>query len=154
MSVKKMRIYLASRYSRLEELNVYAGQLREAGFEVTSRWLLDTHQVEGAEVADVPETSVPMEVQATAQEDYEDVLRAQLVISFTEKPRSHIGGHGGRHVEFGMALAWGKHVLIVGPRENVFHTLPEVQHFAQWGPEVIAAIGELGCRTGRAVPAS
>ena len=154
MRKETMRIYLASRYSRLEELNVYAGQLREAGFEVTSRWLNDTHHIERADATDVPEASVPMEAQGFAQEDYEDVRRAQVVVSFTEKPRSHIGGHGGRHVEFGMALAWGKHVLIVGPRENVFHTLPEVQHFAQWGPEVIAAIGELAPSTDRAVPAS
>ena len=35
-----MKIYLAARYSRIEELNVYAQELRDMGYEVTSRWLL------------------------------------------------------------------------------------------------------------------
>ena len=36
---------------------------------------------------------------------------------------------GGRHVEFGLALAAGKRLCIVGPRENIFHFLPRVEVF-------------------------
>jgi hypothetical protein len=40
---------------------------------------------------------------------------------------------GGRHVEFGLALAQGKRMIMVGPRENVFHyLLPDSQIFATW----------------------
>ena len=28
----------------------------------------------------------------------------------------------------------------VDPRENVFHTLPQVEHFSEWGQEVIQAL--------------
>ncbi len=30
-------------------------------------------------------------------------------------------GSGGRHVEFGYALAKGKPIVLVGPQRNVFH---------------------------------
>ena len=60
-----------------------------------------------------------------AREDFEDIMNADAVISFTEVPRT-TKSRGGRHVEFGIALAAGKKCIIVGPRENVFHCLPWV----------------------------
>ena len=66
-----------------------------------------------------------------AAEDLEDISAASTLISFTEVPRSHLG-HGGRHVEFGAALALGKRVLLVGERECVFHHLPNVEVFSTW----------------------
>ena len=35
---------------------------------------------------------------------------------------------GGRHVEFGMALALGKPIFVYGHKENIFHYLPQVEH--------------------------
>ena len=64
---------------------------------------------------------------------------ADALIAFTERPRAELT-RGGRHVEFGMALAWRKRVLVVGPRETVFHTLGQVEHFWKWGPQVIEAL--------------
>jgi hypothetical protein len=59
-------------------------------------------------------------------------MAADAVIIFTEIPNT-ILATGGRHVEFGLALAQGKRVIIVGPRENVFHyLLPDSQVFATW----------------------
>jgi hypothetical protein len=49
------------------------------------------------------------------------LLAAEMVISFTGG-----GGKGGRHVEFGLAVAAGKRLVVIGPRENVFHCLPGV----------------------------
>ena len=53
-------------------------------------------------------------------------MAADAVIIFTEIPNT-ILATGGRHVEFGLALAQGKRVIIVSPvvspRENVFHYL-------------------------------
>jgi len=40
-----MKIYLASRYSRREELCGYRTQLESMGVEVTSRWLNGAHQI-------------------------------------------------------------------------------------------------------------
>ena len=135
------KVYLAARYSRIEEMNAYADQLREAGCEVTSRWLLGIHQLhEGAEPVDAHAPSVPLEARPFAQDDFDDVLRSHVVVCFTESPGTQGAGRGGRHVEFGMALAWGKDLVIVGPRENVFHTLPQVQRFSRWDPSVIRAV--------------
>lgn len=41
-----MRIYLASRYSRREELCEYRSQLEAMGHTITSRWLNGNHQVD------------------------------------------------------------------------------------------------------------
>ena len=49
-------------------------------------------------------------------------MAADAVIVFTEMPNSVLAT-GGSHVEFGLALAQGKRVIVVGPRENVFHYL-------------------------------
>jgi hypothetical protein len=66
-----------------------------------------------------------------AQEDWADLLAADIVVSFTETPRSS-NSRGGRHVEFGAGLALGKPCLVVGPRENVFHCLPDVVVHEHW----------------------
>lgn len=39
---------------------------------------------------------------------------------------------GGRHVEYGIALALEKAVIVVGPQENIFHLLPQVEHYPDW----------------------
>ena len=66
-----------------------------------------------------------------AAEDLEDVLRADCLVSFTEEPAAGVAwaARGGRHVEFGIALAMGKRLCVVGPRENIFHHLPRVEVF-------------------------
>lgn len=50
---------------------------------------------------------------------------------FSEPPDSH-SKRGGRHVEFGMALAWGLRLIVIGQRENVFHCLPQVERYDTW----------------------
>jgi len=108
-----MRIYLASRYSRREELRDYRRRLQEAGFDVQARWLNGEHQMDNADT-----------IEAFANDDWEDVNAAECVVNFTEPPRSG-ANRGGRHVEFGIALARGVRVVVVGHRENIFHWLPE-----------------------------
>lgn len=125
---RKPTIYLAARYSRREELLGYKDELEGRGYVITSRWLSGNHQVDGFD----PSSEVPEADRVRfAVEDYEDVLAAETVISFTEPPRS-TNSRGGRHVEFGIALAAGKEVIVIGPRENVFHCLPKVYHFRDW----------------------
>ena len=127
-----MRIYLAARYSRREELCRYAEELREVGHIVDARWLLGEHQVhDGALEVEAAEDDVPDEDVLFAREDIEDIDRADVVICFTEKPRSN-SSRGGRHVEFGYALAMGKPIVVIGPRENVFYTLPQVEQYGNW----------------------
>ncbi|MCE5200820.1 MAG: hypothetical protein ABFD54_05820 [Armatimonadota bacterium] len=116
-----MNIYLAARYERREELNAYATDLARHGHHVISRWIRGEHEFVNTET----------DIIRYALEDCEDLIAADMVISFTEEPRS---GHsrGGRHVEFGLAVAFGKKLCVVGYRENVFHYLPEVAFFQTW----------------------
>lgn len=123
-----MHIYLASRYSRFQEMQRYRDQLEAAGHTVTSRWINGDHQIDDAGLSI---QSKEAERIRFAQEARDDLLRADCVISFTEAPRSS-NSRGGRHVEHGMALALNKRVIIVGHRENVFHCLPECEFFQTW----------------------
>lgn len=136
-----MNVYLAARYSRREELCVYREWLHAAGATVTSRWLDGDHQVTdgqllGAADAEIIEGDSQHEEavrlrERFAREDWEDLKKADVVVAFTEPPRSS-ASRGGRHVEFGAALAWGIRCLVVGPRENVFHCLNVVDVFETW----------------------
>ena len=123
-----MKIYLASRYSRYKEMQAYAVDLERSGHVVTSRWIAGDHQLKDGELSEQAAEEKRIKF---AQEDLQDLLNAEACISFTEEPRSS-NSRGGRHVEFGIALATNKLVLVVGYRENVFHCLPEVKFFETW----------------------
>ena len=113
-----MRIYIAARYDRRFEMLGAATSLIRAGHEVTSRW------IEGGRGGD-PEL-------VAAFEDVSDLAHADCLVTFTEEPKRWVSwaARGGRHVEFGIALASGKRLCVVGPRENVFHHLPSVEVYA------------------------
>lgn len=117
-----LRIYLAGRYGRRQELRGYAEWLKSFGSEVTSRWLYSDHEMDD----DAPDDD---ESRRFAREDYEDVMSADWLVAFTESPGEVPGrGRGGRHVELGLALASHHRVFVVGHRENVFCHLPEIIH--------------------------
>jgi hypothetical protein len=61
-------------------------------------------------------------VPVSPEQNCEDLIAAQTVIIFTEKPNT-ILATGGYNVEFGLALAQNKGVIVVGPPEKVFHYL-------------------------------
>lgn len=136
-------VYLAARYGRRVELCDYRKQLEAAGLRVQARWLDGHHQIDAAgnplgvhgealvEGACASEAAKALRARF-AEDDLEDVLSAGIVVSFTEQPRDHVGSRGGRHVEFGMALASGARCIVVGPRENLFHWLPQVEQFDTW----------------------
>lgn len=139
-----MKIYLAARYGRREELASYRTELESMGHVVQARWLNGEHQVSdsGTPIGDNGEKLVEGDSGSNsaeacalrsrfAQDDLEDVNSAELVISFTEPPRAK-ASRGGRHVEFGIALANKSRVIIVGHRENIFHWLPVVEFYATW----------------------
>lgn len=119
-----MRIYLAAAYPRLEEMRGVRDVLVALGHEVTSRWI-DQPPGEGAGTAEL--AADPAAYVKYAELDRADLEAAEVVISFTGE-----GGRGGRHVEYGMAIAYGKRLVVVGPREHVFHTLPGVEWYPDW----------------------
>jgi nucleoside 2-deoxyribosyltransferase len=119
-----MKIYLAARYRRREEMQGRAADLEAAGHEVTSRWIRGSHEpVRG--VATAEERAV------WAAEGMSDLRTADALIAFTEPPEEP-KSRGGRHVEFGVALGLHKRIAVIGPQETVFHCLPRVERFDSW----------------------
>lgn len=141
-------VYLAGRFDRKDEIAGYAAELRELGYTVTSRWLTDAHQWSGTDDSEIPQD----ELWTFAMEDFEDLNAANLLIAFTED-RSVGYTSGGRHVELGYALAQPLDVIVVGPRENIFHaclsqydTWPEaLARLSSWVIDVVATCRECGC---------
>lgn len=119
------KIYLAGRYSRRAELFHYAGRLSSLGYQVTSRWLNGTHDLQSGPDDDELRRQIAME-------DVADIRRCDILIVFTEEQGTGSSGRGGRHVEFGIAFALNKAIWVVGPRENVFHCLPGLYYISNW----------------------
>lgn len=131
------KIYLAARYSRNDEMRGVRDVLSGLGYSVTSRWI-DLHpdvvgdfssSFDSDTLNATPELCAPL-----GQHDLDDIDRADWVVNFT----CGTGGKGGRHVELGYAHAKGKRLFIVGPRENVFHTLAGIEHYPTWRAFVIS----------------
>ena len=133
-----MNIYLAARYSRREELCGYRAQLQKLGHDVPARWLNGGHQINtegqplkesGEQLVEDGAADVAAELrQKFAIDDFDDVKACDLLVAFTEIPRTSTS-RGGLHVELGLALGMGKPVVIIGPRENIFCWLPTVPQF-------------------------
>lgn len=107
-----MKVYVAAMYGKRDYARDHvAAVLREAGHEVTARWLWE----------DEP----PGSERESAVKDLEDVARADAIVLLTNPIGTKYSG-GGRHVEFGYALALGKHCFTVGEHETIFQYLPQV----------------------------
>lgn len=114
------KVYLAGRFDRQQEFRRLRDELIDIGIDVTSRWL-DNHG-NASRIAAGDETYTDDELGDFAAEDFADIRDSDVVVVFTESP--DVGyTSGGRHVETGYAMALDKNVVIVGPRENVFHKL-------------------------------
>lgn len=107
-----MKIYLAAPYGWRLEMARYKFELLQDGHACTSRWVDGIH----------PYGTNPEE----AQQDLYDVDKADTLVLFTDGESA-----GGRHVEFGYALARGKTLYLVGEAENLFHQLAAAR-FATW----------------------
>jgi len=126
-----MKVYLAGMFSTIATRKAQAAELRASGIEVTSRWIDETvpHNVE---MKDVPEQYLA----ETAIADVEDIDAATFFVEFVPTDRELVAAtvqsssRGGRHFEMGYAYHAGLVILVVGPKENVFHYLPgPIRHF-------------------------
>ena len=97
---------------------VAAANCNGSGFTVTSRWI-DLREEVAADAA------------KCAAIDHEDLDLADVLIAFGEEPRS-TRSRGGRHVEFGYALAQRKQIILIAHRENVFAFLSLVEFYPTW----------------------
>jgi nucleoside 2-deoxyribosyltransferase len=123
--VRGARVYLAARFARQPELRDIAEELHCAGAEVTSRWLGSERSLEQFELTGDGRSA------ELARMDIDDLKAAEICIAFTENGDGP-SGRGGRHTELGIALALNLRVVLIGPREHVFHCLPTVERYASW----------------------
>jgi len=115
-----MKVYLAARFSRKPEMQLKAQVLREEGIEVSSNWL-DEIAGPNATLSDFPDEYFVM----AAQTDLTDIDGSDALLFFSEDPlEPHV--RGGRHVEYGYALAKGIPIIVIGPKENIFHFIDRV----------------------------
>ena len=120
-----MRVYLAAKFSEQALMREWRKLLMRNGHTVTSRWL---------EYNEVDLKSETGKEEATV--DLMDINSCDVMISKTLN-RGELFTGGGRHVEFGFALAQDKLLINVGGRENVFHS------FAKQVSTIEEAIGLL-----------
>lgn len=112
-----MKLYLAAKFHKIDEMRGYADHLKEDGHEITSSWVYGGE--EGKSFEEIAEL------------DVNDVLAGDAVVSFTEPYGSSNSG-GGRHVEFGIGLAEMKKLFLVGERETIFHWWPGILQFPRF----------------------
>ena len=140
-----MRYYFAGAYARREELALYATWLKFAALpdtEVVSRWLIDPQEgLDAGFSAGGLETAEAIEkAWEYGQRDVEDLSSADAIVSFTGE-----GTRGGRHIEHGIAISYHDNhpwdlskrtepirLIVIGPREHVFHCHPATEHYATW----------------------
>lgn len=138
-----MRYYFAGAYQRRAELAAHAALLQAAvpGTIVVSRWLfLDQTGEDAGFTADGLATpGAVTRAWAYAQRDLEDLGVCDAIVSFTG-----LGMRGGRHIEHGMMLdrvisdGWDgsmeriPRLIVVGPREHVFHCHPATEVYADF----------------------
>lgn len=135
MSVK---VYLAAPFSYKDDIAAKAAELKAVGVIVTSSWLKEKVKSN----VTIQELKDDYHVE-TAWTDLNDIERAKYLVIFTvrdTKPSSKgdcdSWARGGRHTEFGYALAlarvwhllWNdipgpREVIVCGPKENIFHFL-------------------------------
>ena len=123
-----MTIYLSGQFEDGLVLCNIRDDLQRLGYRITSRWL--DSAAWGPATAQA-QTHGAERLAAIARQDFEDIVRAQLVVVYNPQEACAVG-RGGRHVETGYALALGKPVIVVGARGNVFHWLPEITVVSDW----------------------
>lgn len=124
-----MYIYLAADYARKDEMQGCRDVLEALGHQITSRWIDNSDSIEGAGIGTkmISPDRLP-ELSKFAEKDYEDIVACDTLILFTTGEKTR----GGRHTEFGIALALRKGLIIIGPREHVFHCPEWIKHYLTW----------------------
>ena len=114
-ALKTRRVYLAAKYSRMAEMRGYRDELTAMGHTVTSTW------INGNESQSDESDAANKDLSRWAYECIADIDDADAIILFTGGEQSP-----GRNIEFGYALGTETPIFIIGPRESVFHHLPQV----------------------------
>lgn len=121
-----MKVYLAARYCEKNRIAKLAEDLPVLEVESTSSWYKEDFK------PDVSMHDVEVDVlELIAKRDIREIQEADVFVQFTIDPDSPMI-RGGMHFECGYAWALKKPILLVGPRQNVFHHLPGVERVKGW----------------------
>ena len=120
------KVYMAAGFARKNEIAEKSQELENLGIKVTSTWPWE----EAAPNSTMDEVG-PDYLTKNARKDLEEIIRADTLILFTHDPLIPFC-RGGRMHEAGFAQGLGKTLMICGPRENIFHYLPEINQFNTW----------------------
>jgi len=124
LNARKDKIYIAAMFSQRAAMEIIADELKGYGFEIVARW------VYGGEDG--------LSREQIALTDIADVDACDTLVAFTQcRGTMHTGG--GRHVEFGYALAKGKKIIVIGDRETVFHHHPAARVYRNMDDWLYAA---------------
>lgn len=123
-----MRVYMAAQYGRKFEIKEYANQAESVGIKVGADWLNES-EAPDTKLNEVNDSTLA----SYAQKDWWDIGACDMFVFFAEKQDPQ-PPRGGRHVEFGIAAALGKPIVVVGDPENIFHYLPgiDIDFFNDW----------------------
>ena len=119
-----MKFYLAASFTIKNELREYAKELRKLGHECTSRWLMERAD---PNIQMSPED----DYRKNAERDVEDIFNSDAFVLFTVDPREFIK-RGGKHFEAGYAFGLRKPIHVIGPNENIFYCMNEINHYTDW----------------------
>ena len=114
----RVRVYLTGSSKSIDELNHHADSLRWAGHDV--------------------EVGQPAE----GVDNVGAVRRSDVVVLLDGLDEPEATG-AGQSVELGLALAWGKHIFVIGPGKTPSHLHGEIQRFPNWGAKVFEALEDL-----------
>jgi nucleoside 2-deoxyribosyltransferase len=118
-------VYIASRFKNARVVEALSAKIES--IDPTIR-CIQTWSFKAADALSV--NSVPTHVgmaARVARADLAEIDVAQVIVALTQDCDDKIPG--GMHVEFGYAMARGLRLVVVGPRMNVFHYLPDVIHY-------------------------
>jgi len=117
------RFYLAASFTRREEAVAVARKIEELTREnKNENWVCVSSWLQQTEGYPKDINTIPPYIGAA---DFAELACADFLVTLTGDKTSR----GGRHTELGFAIARGLPVILVGPREQVFHTLHAVNVF-------------------------
>jgi hypothetical protein len=119
-----MKLYLAAMYSHKTKIAEAAKELTDLSFKVTSTWFKEPW-APNVQMKDLTADDHSF----YARRDLQEIEDADLLVFFSEEGATP---RGGRHVEFGYALRGKLPILVIGPKENIFHYTNNVFHVATW----------------------